>query len=148
MGWRIGHCSRRIAGVEGEGEAFVGVVDGLAAGLDKDGAYIDGLAALGFLVAWLVDNVQGYHAIQMTLLVPLWVVSGAMFPMSAEHPGLAAVMRVNPVAYAVSATRRALAGGSAPGALPGSSGRDVAVLAAFAAAALALAVIASRRRRA
>lgn len=107
-----------------------------------------GLAALGFAVAWAVDNVQGYHAIQMTLLVPLWVVSGAMFPMSAEHPGLAAVMRVNPVAYAVSAARRALAGGSAPGALPGSSGRDVAVLAAFAAAALALAVIASRRRRA
>ena len=107
-----------------------------------------GLAALGFAVAWAVDNVQGYHAIQMTLLVPLWVVSGAMFPMSAEHPGLAAVMRVNPVAYAVSAARRALAGASAPGALPGSSARDVAVLAAFAAAALALAVIASRRRRA
>lgn len=106
-----------------------------------------GLAALGFAVAWAVDNVQGYHAIQMTLLVPLWVVSGAMFPMSPEHPGLAAVMRVNPVAYAVSAARRALGGAGAPGALPGSSARDLAVLAAFAAGALALAMIASRRRR-
>ena len=105
-----------------------------------------GLAALGFAVAWAIDNVQGYHAIQMTLLVPLWVVSGAMFPPSPEHPGFAAVMRANPVAYAVSAARRALAGPLAPGALPGSALRDLAVLAAFAALALALAVAAARRR--
>jgi ABC-type multidrug transport system permease subunit len=105
-----------------------------------------GLAAMGFAVAWLVDNVQGYHAIQMTLLVPLWIVSGAMFPPSPDHPWMAAVMRANPVAYAVSATRRALAGPAAPGALPGSSGRDLAVLAAFASVNVALAVLAARRR--
>ncbi len=104
-----------------------------------------GLAALGFAVAWVVDNVQGYHAIQMTLLVPLWVVSGAMFPPSAGQPAFAAVMRANPVAYAVSAARRALSGPAAPGALPGSAARDLAVLALFAAAALALAVLAARR---
>jgi len=86
------------------------------------------------------------HAIQMTLLVPLWVVSGAMFPMSADHPALAAVMRANPVAYAVSAARRALQGELAPGALPGTSGRDLTVVAVFAASALALAILASRRR--
>jgi len=106
-----------------------------------------GLAALGFAVAWTVDNVQGYHAIQMTLLVPLWVVSGAMFPPSADHPGFAAVMRANPVAYGVSAARRALAGPLAPGALPGSAARDVAVLVVFAVLALGLAVVAARRRR-
>ena len=106
-----------------------------------------GLAALGFAVAWAVDNVQGYHAIQMTLLVPLWVVSGAMFPPSADHPGFTAVMRANPVAYAVSGARRALAGPMAPGALPGTAARDVLVVALFAAAALAVAMIAARRRR-
>jgi ABC-2 type transport system permease protein len=105
-----------------------------------------GLSALGFAVAWAVDNVQGYHAIQMTLLVPLWVVSGAMFPMSPERPGFAAVMRANPVAYAVSGARRALGGPLAPGALPGSAARDLGVTAAFAAAALALALLATRRR--
>ena len=105
-----------------------------------------GLASLGFAVAWLVDNIQGYHAIQMTLLTPLWVVSGAMFPPSERHPVFAAVMRANPVAYAVSAARRALAGPEAPGALPGSAGRDLAVLALFAAAALLLAVLSVRRR--
>ena len=106
-----------------------------------------GLAALGFAVAWAIDNVQGYHAIQMTLLVPLWVVSGAMFPMSPDHPALGAVMRANPVAYAVSAARRALAGERAPGVMPGSWAGDLAVVAAFAATALALAILASRRRR-
>jgi ABC-type polysaccharide/polyol phosphate export permease len=102
------------------------------------------LAALGFAVAWAVDNVQGYHAIQMTLLVPLWVVSGAMFP-AAGHPVFAAVMRWNPIAYAVSAARRALAGPDAPGVLPGSAATDLAVLALFAAAALGLAVLAAHR---
>lgn len=106
-----------------------------------------GLAALGFAVAWAVDNVQGYHAIQMTLLVPLWVVSGAMFPPSDAHPAFTAVMRANPVAYAVSAARRALAGPAAAGALPGTALRDLMVLAAFAAATLSLAMLAARRRR-
>ncbi|HTP25274.1 MAG TPA: ABC transporter permease, partial [Anaeromyxobacteraceae bacterium] len=105
-----------------------------------------GLAAVGFAVAWAVDNVQGYHAIQMTLLMPLWVASGAMFPMSAEHPGFAAVMRANPVAYAVSAVRRALSGPLAPGSLPGSAARDLAAVASFSAAALLLATLVARRR--
>jgi ABC-2 type transport system ATP-binding protein/ABC-2 type transport system permease protein len=54
-------------------------------------------------------------------------------------------MRWNPISYAVSAARRALAGPGAPGVLPGSAARDLAVLAAFAAAALALAVLSTRR---
>jgi len=103
------------------------------------------LAGIGFAVAWAVDSPQGYHAIQMTLLVPLWVLSGAMFPAPADKPALAALMLLNPVSYGVSAVRRALAGPAAPGALPGTAGRDLLVCAAFAAAALALAALAARR---
>jgi daunorubicin resistance ABC transporter membrane protein len=102
------------------------------------------LAALGFAVAWGLDNLQGYHAIQMTLLVPLWVVSGAMFPLPARG-AVAALARANPVAYAVSAARRALGGPAAAGALPGSAARDLAVCALFAACALLVAVLATRR---
>jgi len=104
------------------------------------------LAAIGFTVAWVVDNVQGYHAIQMTLFVPAWIVSGAMFPAGPERPVLEGIMRANPIAYAVSAARRALFGPHAPGALPGSAGRDLAVLAVFAAASLAVAATVARRR--
>lgn len=103
------------------------------------------LSALGFAVAWGLDHVQGYHAIQMTVLVPLWVVSGAMFPPPAGHPVLAAALRTNPLAHAVSAVRRALSGGAAPGTLPGSAASELAVCALFAAVALALAVLVSRR---
>jgi ABC-type polysaccharide/polyol phosphate export permease len=81
----------------------------------------------------------------MTLLVPAWVLSGAMFPPPDGHPALAAVLRANPLAHAVSAVRRALAGPSAPGVLPGSAARELAVCALFAAAGLALAVLATRR---
>ncbi|HET7754886.1 MAG TPA: ABC transporter permease [Anaeromyxobacteraceae bacterium] len=104
------------------------------------------LAAIGFAVAWSVSSVQGYHAIQMTFITPLWVVSGAMFPSDPARPWLEVVMRLNPVAYGVSAARRALAGADAPGALPGSAAGDLAVLAFFTAGALALALLASRRR--
>lgn len=103
------------------------------------------LAGIGFAVAWAVDSAQGYHAIQMTLLVPLWVLSGAMFPAPEDRPALAAILRWNPISYAVSAVRRALAGADAPGALPGSAARDLAVCAVFAAAGLGLAALASRR---
>ena len=103
------------------------------------------LASIGFAVAWVVDNVQGYHAIQMTLFVPAWIVSGAMFPGSPDRPVLAAVMRWNPIAYAVSAARRALGGAGAPGALPGSAARDLAVLALFAVASFAVAAAVARR---
>ncbi|MGC3997596.1 MAG: ABC transporter permease [Anaeromyxobacter sp.] len=104
-----------------------------------------GLAALGFAVAWAVDNVQGYHAIQMTLLVPLWVISGAMFPVPSGSGVLSTAMRWNPVSYAVSAARRAMGGPDAPGALPGGAARDLLVCAAFAAVALALAALAARK---
>ena len=103
------------------------------------------LAALGFAVAWAVDSPQGYHAIQMSLLLPLWVLSGAMFPLPSDRPALAAVMRANPVSYAVSLVRRSLARAGAPGALPGSTARDLLALAAFALAALLLAILVSRR---
>ncbi len=103
------------------------------------------LAALGFAVAWGLDHVQGYHAVQMTVLVPLWVVSGAMFPAPEGHPAFAWAMRLNPLAYAVSAVRRALGGEGAAGVLPGSAARDLAVCALFAAAALAIGILASRR---
>jgi daunorubicin resistance ABC transporter membrane protein len=106
------------------------------------------LSALGFAVAWWLDNVQAYHAIQMTLLVPLWVVSGAMFPPSVDAPVFMTMMRLNPVAYAVTATRHAMYGGHAPAAtvMDISAWASVGVLFAFTGVALSLAFIAVRKR--
>jgi ABC-type multidrug transport system permease subunit len=98
-----------------------------------------GLTALGFAVAWILDNVQAYHAVQMMVLIPLWVVSGAMFP-----PGegfYAVVMRLNPIAYGVSAVRHALYGGLAPSQVTVTQlpWCEVVVVGAFAAVCLFLA---------
>jgi daunorubicin resistance ABC transporter membrane protein len=106
-----------------------------------------GLTALGFTVAWVLDSVQAYHAVQMMLLIPLWVVSGAMFP-----PGegfFATVMRLNPVAYGVSAVRHALYGGLAHPQMTVSQApwSEVGVVGAFAVVCVILASLVCTHRR-
>lgn len=73
-----------------------------------------GLNALGFVLAWRLDSTQAYHVAMSVLLFPLWMLSGAVFPPEGLHPMLAAAVRVDPLSYAVAATRRALNGGSLP----------------------------------
>lgn len=72
------------------------------------------LTATGFAIAWWLDSVQGYHAVMSVLLLPLWILSGAMFPPT-ENTLMATVMRFNPLSYAAAGVRRALYGGSLPG---------------------------------
>lgn len=67
-----------------------------------------GMTGLGFLVAWPMDSTQGFHAIMMTFLMPLWMMSGALFPMPAGSGWLYWVGLLNPVSYSVSAIRDAL----------------------------------------
>ena len=65
-----------------------------------------GLTALSVTVAWIINSVQGYHGIMSVVLIPLWVISGAMFPVSESWLGV--VMRLNPMTYMVSGYRHAL----------------------------------------
>lgn len=108
------------------------------------------LTALGFAVAWWLDNLQAFHAIQMTLLVPLWVVSGAMFP-ATHSPTFHAILRLNPIAYAVGAARAALYGGTTPAALAAASPagplESLLLLAGFTVLCLAAAIGACVRRK-
>jgi len=93
------------------------------------------LSALGFLFAWGMDSVQGFHAVMNLLLFPMWMLSGAFFPESGAAFWLRWVMRVNPLTYGLSALRGAL--GQAAGEQVGVS---LTVLVAFTCCALALAV--------
>ncbi len=65
------------------------------------------MTGLGFLVAWPMDSTQGFHAVMMTFLMPLWMMSGALFPMPAGTGWLYWVGLLNPVSYSVSAIRDA-----------------------------------------
>ncbi len=63
------------------------------------------LTAIGFAFAWSVDSVQGFHAVMNLILVPLWLLSGAVFPLTGAPAWLAALMRVDPLTYGVAALR-------------------------------------------
>ena len=73
------------------------------------------LTGVGFAMAWWINSTTGYHALMSILLVPAWVLSGAMFPIDGAGPVLAALMRVNPMRFAVDGLREALLPGSASG---------------------------------
>lgn len=95
-----------------------------------------GLTGLGFLIAWRLDSTQGFHAIMNLALVPMWMLSGALFPPGGAAGWIRAAMLVNPLTYGVSALRTALYG--TPVAGDPSLAVAVAVLAAFAALVLAI----------
>ena len=38
------------------------------------------LTALGYVMAWRLDSTQGYHALMSVLLMPMWLLSGGVFP--------------------------------------------------------------------
>ncbi|MCB9950531.1 MAG: ABC transporter permease [Planctomycetaceae bacterium] len=64
-----------------------------------------GLNSLGYLFAWKIDSVQGYHGIMSVVLLPMWLMSGAFFP-GDQSPWLRVVMRLNPLTYGVAGLRQ------------------------------------------
>ncbi|MBC7908292.1 MAG: ABC transporter permease, partial [Rhodospirillaceae bacterium] len=64
-----------------------------------------GFAALGFFLAWGSKTTSGFHAIMMVLLFPLWMLSGALFPMSGASGWMTVVMHINPVYHALNIVR-------------------------------------------
>ncbi len=71
------------------------------------------LTSLGFAIAWSLESTQGFHAIMNLFLIPMWLLSGAFFPVDGAPTWLRVAMVVNPLTYGVAALRRAL-GGAAP----------------------------------
>jgi ABC-2 type transport system permease protein len=66
------------------------------------------LTALGFAIAWPMDSTQAFHAIVNIILLPLWMLSGALFPASGASGWLRILMRLNPLSYGVDALRNTL----------------------------------------
>jgi ABC-2 type transport system permease protein len=75
------------------------------------------LTSLGVVIAWRMDSTQGFHAIMSILLMPMWLLSGAFFPVPLlgaqatwSEVGLHWIMRLNPLTYAVAAARHLVIG--------------------------------------
>lgn len=83
---------------------FLGLSLGLGSLLLLVGAYVltsMGFAAMGFFFAWPMRSSSGFHAIMMVFLMPLWMLSGALFPIEKVPGWLHILMTVNPVAHAL-----------------------------------------------
>jgi ABC-2 type transport system permease protein len=73
------------------------------------------LTALGFLIAWKFDSTQGYHAVMNLLLLPMWLLSGAVFSISGASTWIRAIMLVNPLTYSTALLRQILTPGISDG---------------------------------
>jgi len=102
------------------------------------------LTALGFLIAWKFDSTQGYHAMMNLLLLPMWLLSGAVFPVAGASAPIRAVMLVNPLTYATALLRSLLQPGVSDGS-PGAA-TSLAVTVAFGMLLLASSAALANRR--
>jgi ABC-2 type transport system permease protein len=66
------------------------------------------LTALGFVIAWPMDSTSAFHAIINLFLIPLWLLSGALFPLSGASLWIKWLMWINPLTYGVEALRTVL----------------------------------------
>jgi ABC-2 type transport system permease protein len=90
-------------------------------------------AALGTVIGSALQSMQAFPLIMNFLVMPLFFLSGALFPLSGLPAGLAAVTRLDPLTYGIDGLRGAFIGIWHLG-----FGLDVAVLAVVAVAFIGL----------
>jgi ABC-2 type transport system permease protein len=72
------------------------------------------LTALGFAIAWPMDSSQAFHGIVNLFLIPMWLVSGALFHINGASRWIQVIMRLNPLTYGVAALRELMYGVADP----------------------------------
>ncbi len=97
------------------------------------------LTALSFCLAWPMDSVAGFHAVMNLLLMPMWFLSGAVFPLSTAPLGMQVIMWANPLTYGQAAFSGLLRGQAASLSAPVSVAVAVVVLVGLTAVAVFLA---------
>lgn len=58
-----------------------------------------GLTALGLCIAWPMSSTAGFHAVMNILLMPMWFLSGAVFPLTTAAGPIRWLMYLNPLTY-------------------------------------------------
>lgn len=66
------------------------------------------LTGLGFAIAWPMDSTAAFHGIINLFLIPLWLLSGAVFSVKGASKWMGAMMLANPLTYGTDALRRLL----------------------------------------
>jgi ABC-2 type transport system permease protein len=90
-------------------------------------------AALGTTIGSRLQNIQGFQLVMNFLVMPIYFLSGALYPLNNLPTGLVVATRIDPLTYGIDGLRGAFIGVSHFGART-----DAAVLCAVAAVFLAL----------
>lgn len=85
-------------------------------------------AALGTAIGSQLQNMQGFQLIMNFLVMPIFFLSGALFPLTGIPAGLAIATRINPLTYGIDGLRGALVQGAYFG-----LATDIAIMAIIAA---------------
>ncbi len=73
------------------------------------------LSALGLLIAGRMRSMEGFQMVMNFLMMPMFFLSGALFPLSNLPAWLAVLTRIDPVSYGVDAIRQVVLGTSVQG---------------------------------
>lgn len=68
------------------------------------------MAGLGLMFAWRCETTASFHAVMNLVFMPMWMLSGAFFPVSGAHAWMAWLIRINPLTWATEAVRGPLTG--------------------------------------
>ncbi len=93
--------------------SWPGTLDMLAAVFVMAGLAI-ALTGMGLVLAWRMDSTAGYHAMMNILLMPMWFLSGAVFPATTAPIWMKSVMACNPLTYGHQLLSELLLGNDAP----------------------------------
>jgi ABC-2 type transport system permease protein len=67
-----------------------------------------GINGLGLAAAWRIDSTQGFHGVMNLVLLPMWMLSGAIFPWSIAAVWMRTLMLINPLYWPTAALRHAI----------------------------------------
>lgn len=104
------------------------------------------LTGLGFLIAWHMHSIQGFHAVMNLFLIPLWLLSGALFPESGALGWVQSIMKWNPLTYELALLRRSFYEASSLGADLPAWNFSLAVTGVFGLVVLALSIASVHQR--
>lgn len=102
------------------------------------------LTSMGIVIAARMDSMEGVQMIMNFLIMPLFILSGAMFPLTRLPVWLRSLTRADPLSYGVDALRGLILG---PKLAEFSLAFDLTVIAVFGAAMISAAVYFFERQR-
>lgn len=67
-----------------------------------------GVIGLGLSAAWWINSSSGFHGVMNLVLLPMWLLSGGLFPVEGASPWMKLLVRINPMHWSTAALSGAL----------------------------------------